>query len=205
MDFKNLTQESLDRVKAMFPEDEKLQALTLQELIEYSHGKDPNGSTAQPAPKPKEAKRVEAFVTDCQWEIGMVVLDCIYVLMGAWALRSHVSNATVEETAKVIAPHLAEIEKIVQRLAEAQSTYDQAKEIFAIGKLIFTAGLLEEIYRAIYNTLTWWDAVLYSVLGLAELTAMFLTDGAATVAEVVAEIALVGWVVSDAAKAIEAC
>jgi len=209
MDFKNLTQVNLDKVKALFPENKELQQITLANLIEYSKGKDPKGSTAQIADTlimDKQGGRVLP-ITDCQWAIGGVVVDCIFVITGAVGLHGKLPPSAIEEVVKAINPEeLSEIEKMVQIIADPKSSNtDIAKNVFYIGKTIYTGGSFEAIYRAIYNSLTPWDMALYGTLGIAELVAVFLTDGAALIALIVAEIAQVGFLVSDSIKVVQEC
>lgn len=202
----HLTQSNLDRFKQLFPEDGRLQALTLDELVRYAAGKDLTGVGAEIVAPSDRALRSVGPVTDCQIAVAGVVVDCIFVIAGAIGLHGKLPPSAVEEVARIIEPELSEIEKIVRILADsASSTKMRAKAIFDIGKLIYTAGMLEAVYKAIVNSLTWWDMALYGTLGLAELVAAFATDGVALIALVVAEIAQVGFVISDSVKVVNAC
>lgn len=71
--------------------------------------------------------------------------------------------------------------------------------------VVWSGSLIEAVYKAIMDSLTWWDMVLYGSLGMATIAAAFLTDGAALVAMIAAEMAQIGFVVSDAVKASQAC
>ena len=207
MNFDLLTQKNLDKFKTLYPNDKKLQALSLNLLIDYSRGKNQDGSSAQfLARQPGIIPGASLAISDCQIAIAGVTIDCILVIAGAVGIHGKIPSSAIEEVAKIIEPEISEIEKIASILADVgASKWDKAKAIFDIGKLIYSGGMLEAIYKAIVNGLTWWDMALYGVIGLAELTAVFLTDGAALAAIIVAEMAQIGFVVSDSVKAANAC
>lgn len=197
-DYSLLTATNLEKFKAFFPTNKELQAVTIEQVIKHAVALDPSGGTAN-------QKRFLGL-SDCNYARAIVVLDCLFVIWGAVGLRWKMSKATVEEVAGILEPFSAEIDRIASKIADAESsTKDKAKAIFEIGKLIYTGGLFEAIYKAIVKSLTWWDMLLYGTLGLAELTAAFATDGLALIAEITAELALLGFVISDSVKWYEAC
>jgi hypothetical protein len=206
MNTTNLTQANLDRFKALYPEDSKIQALTLEEIIAYSEGKRLDGTDAHVLGQPRLETRLGARPTACQLAVAGVVIDCILVIVGAVGLHGRLPGSAVEEVARVIEPELPEIEKIIAVIADtAASNMDRARAIFKVGALIYSAGMLEAVYKAIVNSLTPWDMALYGTLGMAELVAAFATDGVALAAVIVAELAQVGFVISDSFKVAGAC
>jgi hypothetical protein len=206
MNTTNLTQANLDRFKALYPEDSKIQALTLEEIIAYSEGKRLDGTDAHVLAQPRLETRLGARPTACQLAVAGVVIDCILVIVGAVGLHGRLPGSAVEEVARVIEPELPEIEKIIAVIADtAASNMDRARAIFKVGALIYSAGMLEAVYKAIVNSLTPWDMALYGTLGMAELVAAFATDGVALAAVIVAELAQVGFVISDSFKVAGAC
>ncbi|MDD5762252.1 MAG: hypothetical protein PHP88_07055 [bacterium] len=206
MDFNKLTQKSLDDFKVLFPDDKKLQALTLDELVSYSTGKHPSGLNARRGREPKVKELEAELFSPCHIAIAVVVVDCILVVAGAFGLHGKIRASAIRKVAKVIEPEMVEIEKIAKVLADPHaSNFKKAKAMFSIGKLIYSAGMLGAVFKAIVKSLTWWDMVLYGVAGMAELVAAFATEGAAIIALIVAEIAQVGFVVSDSVKMVNAC
>lgn len=201
-----ITQADLDSFKGMFPDDTQLQALTLNQLQQYAQQaqqKDPWGKLAQANPNPRPARGI---VSECNWQKGMVIFDCFLALFGLWGLWNKVPRSSIEDIAVSAEAQLSAIENLAGVLGSATaSTYDQAKAIFQIANLVYTGGAFEAVYKAIMKSLTWWDMVLYGVLGLAEIAGAFLTDGALIIAEIAAELALFGFIASDVAKMVEAC
>lgn len=198
-----LRQVDLDRFKKMFPEDARLQALTLDDLVKYSQGKDPFGESAQPSPAPPPQSGRGAF-TPCQWAWGVVAVDTVFVLIG---FRGAVKlNLALDEAIARGAQLSSEIEEHARIIADTSaSLYNKATAVVAVGGLIYGGGLFEPIYKAIVKSLDWWDMVLYGVAGLAEITAAFLTDGAALIAKIVYSISMAGFLVTDIERALEIC
>lgn len=120
------------------------------------------------------------------------------------ALRN--KNLALNEAIARGAELTADIEHSVRTIADTSaSTFARANAVREIGALIWSGGLIEPIYKAIVKSLTWWDMVLYGVAGLAEITAGFLTDGAALIALLIYDLILAGFLVTDVVKALEVC
>lgn len=198
-----LRQVDLDNFKQLFPEDQDLQGLSLDRLVQYAQGKDPGGDTATPSSDPPpQSQRVE--LPPCAEASGVLAVDVVFLLLG-WRAMKNKRLALKEAIAKG-AELSADIEHYVKTIADASaSRSDKAFAIFHIGGLIWGGGLIEPIFKAIVKTLTWWDMVLYGVTGIAEITAAFLTDGAAVIAAIIYEISLAGFLVTDAVRWVEVC
>ena len=200
---KTLRQRDLVAFKALYPLDAKLQALTLEQLVGYSEGKEPDGSTANPNPNAPPAKRNPA-ISECQWAVGIVVVDVVCLVLGLSALRN--KNLQWTEAINIGATLQADIEHALQTLTAVDSTVlAKANSVREIALLVYSGGLVEPIYHAIIKNLDWWDMVLYGVAGMAEIAAAFLTDGAAVIALLVYDLAMAGFLVTDAERAISAC
>jgi hypothetical protein len=198
-----LRQTDLENFKKQFPDDEQLQKLSLDDLVKYAQGKDPDGESAEPSSDPQPPSRRLEF-TDCQWAKGMVVLDVVFLALGWYAIRN--KNLALNEAKALGATLPADIDHALATIADSNSTlFAKANAIREIAVLIYSGGLVEPIYKAIIKSLTWWDMVLYGVAGLAEITAAFLTDGAAVYALYAYEISMAGFFVSDVVKAVQAC
>ena len=187
----------------MFPEDQELQQLSLDRLVQYSRGKDPGGDSAEPSSNPPTmTERVD--LPPCAEAIGMVAVELVFVLVGLGAIRK--KRLALKEAIATGAKLTADIEIYVRTIADASASRGaRALAAFHIGGLIYGGGLIEPIFKAIIKTLTWWDMVLYGVAGLAEITAAFLTDGAAVVASIIYEIIMGTFLVTDSVKAVEVC
>jgi hypothetical protein len=198
-----LRQTDLDNFKKMFPEDEQLQQLSLDRLVQYSQGKDPDGDSAEPSSAPRPmTERVQ--LSPCAEALGMVAVDLVFVFIGWGAMRK--KQLALNEAIAVGATLSADIEVYVRTIANSSASRSaKALAAFHIGGLIYGGGLIEPIFKAIVKTLNWWDMVLYGVAGLAEITAAFLTDGAAVIAAIIYEITMGAFFVTDSVKAVEVC
>jgi hypothetical protein len=149
----------------------------------------------------------QAFgLTDCQMALGYVVFDVVSLAVGAVGLRSTVQAETVAAMAQATAPVLTQIEKSIALMtAEGVSLPTRARGVFDILQTIYDGGCLGAVWDAFTGALTWWDMILYGVTGTATVLAALATDGVAFVAEVVILLAATGVLVSDLAKAVQAC
>jgi hypothetical protein len=193
----------LENFKKQFPADKQLQGLSLDDLVKYAQGKDPDGESAEPSSGPQPLSRRLEF-TECQWAKGVVLLDVFFLALGWRSLRN--KNLALNEAIALGATLPADIDHMLATIADPTSKlFAKANAIREIAALIYSGGLIEPIFKAIVKSLTWWDMVLYGVAGLAEITAVFVTDGAAVYALYAYEISMAGFFVSDVVKAVEAC
>lgn len=198
-----LRPDDLKNFKKLFPDDKELQDLTLDRLVQYSQGKAPDGDTATPSSAPPPVSE-RVLLSPCQEAKGIVAVDVVFVLLGWNAMQD--KRLALKEAIAVGAELTADIEVYLRTIADASASRSaKAFAIFHIGGLIYGGGLLEPIYKAIIQTLSWWDMVLYGVAGLAEITAAFLTDGAAVIAAIIYEIAMGAFLLTDIVKAVEIC
>ena len=197
-----ITQRDLDLFKAEFPDDKKLQAVTLVELLENTTGKADFSTLSRP-PVPM---LVEGSTWDCATGIGFVIYDCVCLFLGADGARAGATEDEAKAIAKAAEPVLSEIEKTVGELAkEGASAYDKACAVFSIIKTIYNGGCLGAVVAAFLGSLTWYNYILYAVTALATIVAAVATDGAAEIAAIVIELATFGFLVSDSVAAAEAC
>src|ERR1041384_7333844 len=104
MNFSYLTEENLDNFKRLFPDDQTLQNLTFDALLAASHGKAPDGSLAQqalPGDLSKRFPRALPALTNCQYAIGGVVVDCLLMIWGAVGLYGKITPAAIAEVVEV--------------------------------------------------------------------------------------------------------
>jgi len=200
-----LTERDLLKYKSLHPNDEKIQAVTLAELQAKYKPDQFRGNGAKKRSVTDEVFARDTGITDCQWASAIVVIDCIFALTGAYGLASKVSQRATQNVAHLIAPVMNELEESIHILATSDSKLAKAGAIKNIVHVIWSGSLIEAVYHAIMESLTWWDMIIYGVLGIATIAAAFLTDGAALVAMFVAELALLAFIVSDSVKAVQAC
>lgn len=197
----------LDKFKMHFRQDPTsdpaIQSLTLNDLAAHAVSRDLRGNWAQPLPNPRQARNI---VPPCASAVGVFILDCFLVGWGAGGLRFKISPGSIEDVALAIEPHLSDLEEYVKLISDPSTTwFPRARAVWNTLLLIKNGLMFEAVYHAMIKDLTWWDMVLYGVLGLAELTAAFLTDGAALIAEMVVELASAGFMITDGVKAVETC
>jgi hypothetical protein len=208
MDYSLLTQKNLDDYKALFPDNQRLQTVTLTELIEHSKTRDASGANLEFNPEVAGlAEEVRlGDISPCAMAVGGLVLDCIFVLTGAIYLAGKIPPSGIARVAQAAEPAIPEIERTAAIIAsETASATDKAMAIFNIGRIIYSVDGLGAVIRAITDNLTWWDAALFGVTAMATLVAVFATDGAAAAAAIVLEMAMIGFVISDAFKVADAC
>ena len=198
-----ITQEHLDDYQALHPDHEEISNLTLEDVhnntscsgIDWSVLAGIEHETGAGSP-----------ISDCEMKIAYVIFDVICLAIGAVGLRSTVRASTIEVVAEAAGPAMSRLEETIARIAaEDASLLDQAMGVFDVLKTIYSAGCLGAVFSAFTHSLTWWDAVLYGIVGTATMIAAVATDGAAFAAEVALVLASFGFLVSDSVKAVEAC
>lgn len=208
---KTLTQEQLENYKSLFPNDERIQALTLEELIKNTDGGKVDWTKL---PKSKEVDvdsppivaSSSITITECEKAIAFVIFDVICLAVGGIGLRSGASAEDAEAIAKAAKPVLSELEATIAKIADSgASVTDRAWGVFQILKTIWSGGCGGAVISAFLGTLSWHDAIIYGVTALATILAALATDGVAFVAEVVIELATFAFLVDDSIKAVDAC
>ncbi len=201
-----ITQETLDMFKKEFPNDAKIQALTLDAVLQHAETTTIDWSRLSGGVPQHTIQLQSISITPCQKAIGYVIFDAICLALGAVSLRSSVKASTVEAMAEAAAPVLSKIETAVAKMAAEGASYtDMAKGVFTILQTIYSGGCLGAVFSAFTASLSWWDMVLYGLTGMATIVAALATDGAALIAEIVIELATFGFLVSDSVKAVQAC
>jgi len=148
----------------------------------------------------RQQARFEGVSTACMVKIGAVTYDCVCLGIGAVGLRAGASEATFEALANAAQRAVPQIERIVATISQSSSVWDQAYAVYEILHCIITSGCILEVISAFLGSLTWYQALLYGVTSLGTIIAMFATDGAAAIAELVIELATFGFFVDDSIK-----
>ncbi|WP_342616753.1 hypothetical protein [Rhodoferax sp. GW822-FHT02A01] len=199
----NLTENKLDDFKNLYPNNPRIQALTLDEVLKNTAGMTVDWSKIK---FQQRSVAAAAAISGCQLAVGYVVFDVVCLAVGAVGLRAGVSGSTVQAMANAVAPVLSKIEIIIARLAaQGATTSEIAWGVFEILKTIYSGGCLGAVFEAFTDSLKWWEMVLYGITGVATIVAALATDGMAFVAEIVILLATFGFLLSDSASAIQIC
>lgn len=200
---RTLTQHDLDMLKKALPDDPRIQDVTLAQLQQYAKGKDWRGGSAQPMPGGSVPREM---LTDCQWAVGGLALDLVFVATGLVGLHGKMQAQAIQEAAQIVEPVANELEHAAKILAtkpmSATEWWGALKDFLHV---LWSGSHIEPLFKAALSSLTWWDAALYGALGIATIAAAFLTETASIVATVAAEVALIGFVASDSLKVVQAC
>ncbi len=201
-----ITQKQLDDFKVLYPGNNDIQALTLDQVVQNTAGKTVDWNSLTFPSQPTTMGVSKMAISDCQMAIGWVVFDAVCLAFGAWGLRSSVRPATIEAMAQAAGPVLSKIEITIARIsAEGASATQQAWGVFEILKTIYNGGAFGAVMSAFIDSLSWWDMILYGITGTATIIAAFATDGLAFAAEIAIVLASTGFLVSDSVKAVQAC
>ena len=201
---KTLTQEQLENYKSLFPNDERIQAVTLEELIKNTNGKVDWSNL----PLSKEVGNIPSMADDfsCIEAVGFVVFDALCLALGGVGLRADLSGDVAEAVGNAAKPSLSAIETIIADItAESATITDVAWGVYKILKTIYSAGCLGAVIDAFLTSLSYWQKILYGATALGTIVAAVATDGVAFVGEIVIELATFGFLVDDSIKAVEAC
>lgn len=145
-------------------------------------------------------------VTPCQIAIGTVVFDVFCLCLGATGLRATANSSVFSAMGQAVGPVLSKLETVIATMASPNaSKTDLAWGVFQILKTIYSGGSFGAVWSAFKNSLTWWNAILFGVTGIATIVAFIATDGLAVVAEIVILLGTFGFLVSDIANAVRVC
>lgn len=162
------------------------------------------------SPPPAERMAALAGVEDsCPYAIGVVVVDCIFMVLGFVGLHATnseaIARAAAKEVGEEVVKNLPKWMKLINALREADSATAKAKAIFDIGSAAYSAGMFRGILASIASSMKWWDWIITGVAAVAQIAALVLTDGAAFIAEIALNATAIAYVVSDSVKAVQVC
>ena len=197
---RTLSQKQLDNFKKLHPTNEKIQKLTLAQVLSNTKGKIADWSALKPDGDDDYISPSD--INPCTKKIAWVVYDVICLIVGAAGLRSTANSKTIDAIVKEIETSAEFLRKVI---AVLKNTISVAKKVYNIARLIKDGGLLGAVFSAFVGSLTWWDFLLYAITGTATIIAVLATDGAAFVAEIVLVLITFAWLVTDIARAIQTC
>ncbi|AGL17713.1 hypothetical protein [Actinoplanes sp. N902-109] len=205
-----LTEQQWNAFKAQFPHDQRMQAVSYDELLSNTNGGKVNWASPPTVHLPGADNEFFSVagvtVSDCELDIGYVIFDVVCLAIGAVGLRASVTSSTAEAVAAAAKPVLSQLEAAIAKMAApGASKVDLATGAFTILRTIWSGNCLGAVVSAFVGSLTWYTMLLYAATAMGTIVAALATDGAAFVAEVVIELATFGFLVSDSVKAYEAC
>ena len=201
-----ITREQWDAYKSQFPNDERIQAVTFEELLKNTNGGTVDWSRPPAGEQLRPEVRAVGPISDCQIWIGFVVFDVICLAVGAVGLRAGANRATAEAMAHAARPVMSKLEVIIAKMAaEGATKKDLAWGVFQILKTIWSGGCLGAVLSAFLGTLTWYYALLYGATAMATIVAALATDGIAFVGEVIILLATFGFLVADSINCVKVC
>ena len=201
---RTISPESFQAYKLLYPDNERLQKLTLEELYQHTGSGNVDWNKITYADH-DESATLEA-ISPCVLGIGYVVFDCVCLFLGAIALRSSLSAKSAAAMAEAAEPAVNQISKYIKTMAAAESSkLDVATAVFGIISTIYSAGCLGAVISAFLGTLEWYEAILYGATALGTIMAAVFTDGTAEIGIIVVELATAGFLVDDSIKCADAC
>ncbi|MEM7114869.1 MAG: hypothetical protein AAF614_20705 [Chloroflexota bacterium] len=214
----NITDEHLSAaiatMRSYFPDDPKLAEMSDEALKQQVEPFIKNHHVFRPTlvPLSTDSFQILAAVDEgdsCAYTIAVVVVDCIFMVLGFVGLHAtnsqRIARAAAHEAGIVIARNLPKWRILITALKDASTLTEKATAIYHISRAAYSAGMFRGILASIKSSMKWWDWAITGLAAVAQIGALILTDGAAFIAEVALNGTAVAYVVSDAVKAGEAC
>lgn len=201
-----ITPQSFQAYKALFPDDRRLQELTLEELYRQQGSGNVDWRNVYYTEDDEQFEGELLEVPSCPMGIGYVVFDCVCLFLGAISLRSTVTTEAVEAISEAAEPAVNQISKYIKTISAAESSkLEVASAVFGVISTIYSAGCLGAVISAFLGKLEWYQAVLYGATALGTIMAAVATDGTAEIGIIVVELATAGFLVDDSIKCAQAC
>ena len=206
-------QKAITEIRHYFPDDPKLAKMSdadiARKVTQFLGSNEVFTPDLRLPPASVEKLALGSVTDSCPYAIGVVVVDCIFMILGFVGLHATnsetIAKAAAKEVGEEIAKTLPKWQKLIEALKTADSATKKAKAIFQIGSAAYTAGLFRGILASIKSSMKWWDWIITGIAAVAQIAALVLTDGLAFVAEVALNATAVAYVVSDSVKAGKAC
>ena len=202
-----ITPHSFQAYKALFPQDKKLQQLTLEELYKELGGDGRvNWGDIFYSDEDRDEVKLLSEDTPCALSIGYVVFDCICLFLGAATLRAGITAEAAEAMAEAAEPAANQISKYIKTMAAAESSkLDVATAVFGVISTIYSAGCMGAVLSTFLGKLDWYDAILYGATALGTIMAALATDGTAEIGIIIVELATAGFLVNDSITCSKSC
>lgn len=209
---KSIVQKSIADFKAQFPNDQKLQNTSNEEIEKQvlNFMADDRIIQTPPVATVTDVDYYEAVflgIPSCEESMAVVIVDVIFMLLGFVGIHVSAQEAADKAVLRLLGSEVVEQNflKLFNSLNAAKDISAKAKTIFSIASEAYKAGMVKAVLAEIRSSMTLRDWIVTGVAAVAQVATLFLTDGAAFIAEVVLNTAAVAYVVSDSIKATQAC
>lgn len=186
MHLAHLTQDNYNEFQKHLTADELAKLPTLAQLIAYAQDKPLDGTDATTDTNPDDLRKRFPTLspeTDCAIKITVVVVDIILVGIAGFGLKQKYVGAGIRAAAGTMEASQKDFMQLMIIMIDPdRSIKDVVLTALRIIKLVVNLGFLGAVWTAIVSSLTWYDMVLYGVLGIAEVGAIIGTEGVAAFA-----------------------
>lgn len=184
------TQDELTAFKQLFPDEARIQAITLDQLIAYVQTLD---TETTPPTTPYHARRVA--VSPCTTAIAGVVVQSIFTVFDVPIIRQAVSDNVMASLAPLIGPRQNFLRRLVAIIGDPRSSaLDRAGAVVRIIFALELLGIVGIIVEQVWKGFDLLAGVYFGIKLVAKLTLALSTEGSSLV------IAAIVALVDDAAK-----
>lgn len=195
-----------------FPDDAKLAEVSDAEIVQRVSEFLKSDQVFTPllsTPSAESMAEIAAVTDTCPYAIAVVIVDCIFMILGFVGLRAANSKKVGEKAAVEIAKEVGKDpnrwKQLILILRNSKSLKDKIMAIKEILSAALKIGMFSGILAEIKSSMRWWDWVITGVAAIAQLTAMLATGGAAFAAKVALSATDVAYVMRDTYKAVQIC
>ena len=179
----HLTQANLDRFKQAFPDI--ITSVTIEEIQAYanSHKRQPRGADTASQPYQRDIS-----ISPCDWACAGLASSVITVVIPFIPTKFLTDREIVQELARMVGDIKSQLMEIARGIVgnAGGSPSARAALIFAIAKTLYRNGMLYKTVRLFFSRLSPMDGLLYGIAAVGAIVAEIGTDGAETVAYLLA-------------------
>jgi len=150
------------------------------------------------------ACEVGADTVTCSMLFARIIVDVVCIVFGAIGLNSTVAERVGSRIAAESAEIIPELMTRFGRQLQSDSVLERAQAAFSLVLALCTASGASRVISIVSDSMEWYDWILMGVTITAQIVALFATDGAAVVGEVVLLISNAPQLAIDLAKSVEA-
>jgi hypothetical protein len=192
--------------KALFPDDPKLQVTPDSELLAMVQVYMTDSRRQIHVGVSPVAAAAMVGISPCVTGVASVIVDVIFMALGFVGLHVSANEAANRAVLRLLGQDTINgFMSLFHNLNTATTMAEKAKGIWSILGAAYNAGMVKGVLGAIKDSMEWWDWVITGVAAVAQIVALVATDGVAFIAEIALNTVAIGYVVSDSAKAIQAC
>ncbi|MFE6707640.1 hypothetical protein ACFVEL_22215 [Bacillus thuringiensis] len=205
-----ITKEQFEEMKSYFPDDEKIQSATYEELLANTNNGEVDFNNEEEVKLIVHPKTLQKFDINCGIQCGFVAIDAIFALLGAGGIIQSwkLNEAACRAAAEVIEVQLTKLPIRADFLRIGDATLSTEERLNAAGRFLVklaSAGALAGLLKTFWKHLHWWQAALLISNALFLVMSAFASDGLSLVALIMVEAGTVALLLNDAVKAGEIC